>query len=224
MQRDEIVVLERRPGRCPDLWGFLEPFVTGAAVLNVGAAGNVERYLEGHRSEWLHAWLSERAADLVGLDIDEESIEFARTRGETSLVCGDCETVDLGRQFDVIVFSEVIEHVASPVRALDNLLRHLSPEGCILLTTPNPTYYAGLVRAFVNAPMGIYYDHVTAFFPENVVVICNRLGACVTDVRFYNTRDRRTLGMRLKSSVAGFVGRLIPRLGSNFVCVIEARR
>jgi hypothetical protein len=41
-------------------------------------------------------------------------------------------------RFDIIVFSEVIEHVmVHPVRILKFLLKHLELGGCVVLTTPN---------------------------------------------------------------------------------------
>jgi SAM-dependent methyltransferase len=44
----------------------------------------------------------------------------------------------LGRQFDIIIFAEVLEHLpVSPLRVLQFLLRHLSLQGYLILTTPN---------------------------------------------------------------------------------------
>lgn len=44
----------------------------------------------------------------------------------------------LGSQFDMIIFTEVLEHLpASPLRVLRFLLRHLSLQGYLILTTPN---------------------------------------------------------------------------------------
>lgn len=45
---------------------------------------------------------------------------------------------DLGARFDIIVFSEVVEHVlVHPVNVIKFLLKHLAPDGYVLLTTPN---------------------------------------------------------------------------------------
>jgi len=58
-------------------------------------------------------------------------------------------TVDLGveARYDVIVFSEVLEHLlANPVVVLRFLLRQLRPGGFILLTTPNLFDAANLER------------------------------------------------------------------------------
>ena len=48
------------------------------------------------------------------------------------------ESLDLGERFDVIVFSEVIEHVlVHPTKVLRFLLRHLTDVGRVIVTTPN---------------------------------------------------------------------------------------
>ena len=126
MQRNEVVTLPVMPSYVPDLWSLLAPLAGGKAVLNIGAAGNVEYYLDGRRELWMHDRLKSSATDLVGVDLDEESVAYANARGE-SLVVGNCETMQLGRKFDLVVFSEVIEHVNAPSAAVDNLMRHLKP-------------------------------------------------------------------------------------------------
>jgi SAM-dependent methyltransferase len=221
MQRDEVAALPVEHIYVKDLWSILIPMAKGKSVLNVGAAGNVEYYLEGRRELWMHERLKSLAADLVGLDIDEDSVAFANARGE-ALVVGNCETAQLGRQFDLIVLSEVIEHVNAPVAAITNLVRHLKPQGKLFITTPNPTYYGTALRAVLNSPLNIYYDHVTTFFPENFAVICRRLGLKMTGVYFYNAGNVRSPALRVRSWVARQMGRLRSRMSSNFIVVIES--
>jgi SAM-dependent methyltransferase len=48
------------------------------------------------------------------------------------------DDLDLRERFDVILFAEVIEHLlADPVRVLRFFLRHLTPNGRLVVTTPN---------------------------------------------------------------------------------------
>jgi 2-polyprenyl-3-methyl-5-hydroxy-6-metoxy-1,4-benzoquinol methylase len=48
------------------------------------------------------------------------------------------DEIDLERRFDIIVFSEVIEHLqVHPGNVARFLLRHLTDNGCVVLTTPN---------------------------------------------------------------------------------------
>ncbi len=220
MQKNEIAILPVTPTYVRDLWGLLKSLAAGKSVLNVGAAGNVEFYMDGRRELWMHEMLKSTAAELVGLDIDEESVAFANARGE-ALRVGSCETVQLGRQFDLIVLSEVIEHVNLPVTAVGNLMGHLKSGGKLFITTPNPTHYGTVLRALLNLPVNVYYDHVTSYFPENLVVICQRLGLRVSGIYFFNTFDTRTKSSKIKSIIARCIGTIIHRFSSNFIFIIE---
>jgi len=42
-----------------------------------------------------------------------------------------------GQSFDILYSSEVVEHVKNPAVFLKTLVRHLSPDGILILTTPN---------------------------------------------------------------------------------------
>lgn len=221
MQRDEVASLPVESNYINDVWSLLLPLAKDKTVLNVGAAGNVEYYLDGRRGLWMHEKLKSVAREVVGLDLDEDSVAYANMRGE-DLLLGNCETAQLNRKFDLIVLSEVIEHVNAPAQAITNLVKHLNPKGKLYITTPNPTYYGTLLRALLNISMNVYYDHVTAFFPENIVVICQRLGLKVTSIHFFNDKNIRVPGLKFRLWIALLIGHLFHRLSSNFIVIIEA--
>jgi 2-polyprenyl-3-methyl-5-hydroxy-6-metoxy-1,4-benzoquinol methylase len=154
------------------------------------------------------------------VDIDADSVAFARSHGVSNIIESDCVTMRLGQAFDVIVISEVIEHIESPGPALRNLFAHLAPGGQIILTTPNPTFVSDVVRAALGRAPAVYYDHVVAFFPESLAVMCQRCGAKITDVRLFTWRETRP-GYRVKSSILRLIGRWFPRLNMSFLLVIE---
>jgi 2-polyprenyl-3-methyl-5-hydroxy-6-metoxy-1,4-benzoquinol methylase len=66
------------------------------------------------------------------------------TTGESIQVVGgnmfDLSPEQIGK-FDLVVACEVIEHVAHPAELLSHLKSFLEPEGRILLTTPNGSYF-----------------------------------------------------------------------------------
>src|SRR5580692_451889 len=76
---------------------------------------------------------------VVGLDWSADALRHARSRGLT-LVRAEVEPAGLpvasGRA-DVVVMSELIEHLVDPDSALEEARRVLRPGGTLLLSTPN---------------------------------------------------------------------------------------
>jgi hypothetical protein len=118
--------------------------------------------------------------------------------------------------------SDVIEHVNSPLQAINNLAKQLAPGGCMIITTPNPTHYGLVLRAWLGRQTSVYYDHVSAFLPEHFQVMSNRLDLQVTDVVFFTHLDMRTSSNHFKSRLARLVGRVMPRSHSTFLVVLKA--
>jgi 2-polyprenyl-3-methyl-5-hydroxy-6-metoxy-1,4-benzoquinol methylase len=95
----------------------------------------------------LAACLAQRGCDVVVNDLREELVEEAikEYKGAENIcvVGGDMFSLSAERigKFDLVVACEVIEHVARPRDFLNHLKSFLTPEGRILLTTPNGSYF-----------------------------------------------------------------------------------
>ena len=80
--------------------------------------------------------------EAVVYSADRPAILLPEKRGARGLsadLAGDnLEERDFGIKFDLIIFSEVIEHIlANPIKILRFLIKHLAPHGYLLVTTPN---------------------------------------------------------------------------------------
>ncbi|MBV9405207.1 MAG: class I SAM-dependent methyltransferase [Acidobacteriaceae bacterium] len=80
---------------------------------------------------------------VVGLEPDSGRSAVARTRGIETF-CGylDDEFIRANGQFDVIVFSDVLEHLASPNEMLKRAMDGLRPGGIILASVPNVAHWS----------------------------------------------------------------------------------
>jgi GT2 family glycosyltransferase/SAM-dependent methyltransferase len=92
------------------------------------------------------AILAEAAASVVGIDIDERTVEHSRLNYSDERVrfqIGDA--LDLSQfepdSFDAVVAFEVIEHLEDHQRLLDQIKRVLEPEGLLIMSTPDRTAY-----------------------------------------------------------------------------------
>jgi 2-polyprenyl-3-methyl-5-hydroxy-6-metoxy-1,4-benzoquinol methylase len=77
-----------------------------------------------------------RDCEIIGVEIDEGEAAIARANG-LDVHVGHAGRYDARREFDVVIASEVIEHMLEPQLLLENAARHLRPGGMLLLTTPN---------------------------------------------------------------------------------------
>lgn len=220
MQKSETIILSVIPETLPDVFQFILSVASGKSVLNIGATGGIEFYLPDNKELWLHHRLKKVANELIGVDIDNDSICFAAKHG-VDIINANCETMQLGRRFDLIVMSDVVEHLNAPGRAIQNLVDHLKPTGKLVITTPNPTYYGTLFRAIIGKRLDVYYDHVSCFLPEHFQAMCNRFGYRLSAVYFFGHTDRRNFRNIVKSKIGILLGRLSKRLYGSVLVVIE---
>ncbi len=121
-----------------DRFDVVAPLIRGEAILDVGCAS---RY---GRSDWLHGLMVSQFPDVVGIDINEETIGALRTEGFEVHVA-DAQDFDLHRTFDTVFAGEIIEHLDNVHGFLTSVRRHLKPGGQLVLTTPNVFYVGGFV-------------------------------------------------------------------------------
>lgn len=109
-------------------WGLLRMWGrrTGLRVLDVGCgfATTSER-------------IQKLGNDVTGID-DSPEIGIVAGKRLSRVIQADVQAADLGdEQFDVLIFADVLEHLAWPVSVLKRYLRWLAPDGSVLISLPN---------------------------------------------------------------------------------------
>jgi len=111
----------------------------------LAAVGRENRVLDvGCSSGYLAAPLVARRNTVVGVELDAAAARVAQGFCEQVLL-GDIETMELPLEpgsFDVVLLSDVIEHLRDPVDTLRRLRRCLRPGGRLVLSTPNVANWA----------------------------------------------------------------------------------
>ncbi len=103
---------------------------SGGGVLDIGCGQGLQ-LAEIHR-------LCPNAI-LHGMDISPKLVDLARQHVPSGhFQTGDADNLAYAdAQFDVVVMTEVLEHLADPVLALTQIKRVLKPGGWLLMTVPN---------------------------------------------------------------------------------------
>ncbi|MFQ6127589.1 MAG: class I SAM-dependent methyltransferase [Thermoplasmata archaeon] len=92
----------------------------------------------------------------VGIDISIEALRFAKANSEADVVVGSALALPFREEsFDVIVCTEVLEHLGEMEIAIEHLAALLKPEGIVHFTVPLASWY----RLFLFRFLGIrpYY-------------------------------------------------------------------
>lgn len=219
MRKDNSVILNVPPKTIADARQTILTMARDKSVLNVGAAGNASAYVRAGHDQWLHAQLHKSARTLVGLDLDPDEVSAAKQMG-FDIRLGNCEQIQLGQRFDVIVMADVVEHIGNVAQALGNMQNHLVEGGKIVITTPNATYLGNIVNAVLRRAPHVYWDHVHVYLPENIQALCDREGWKLEGTYYFTQTDHRHYSVLVKSRMVNALGALLPRLHSSFLCVI----
>lgn len=93
-----------------------------------------------------------RLDQVFGVDVSEETVEEARSRGVVA-VCVDLNKDNLpfaDNTFDLVLMAEVIEHLENVEHTMDEVARVVTPGGYLAITTPNLAAWHGRISLFLG--------------------------------------------------------------------------
>lgn len=84
--------------------------------------------------------LAEQGYQVTGVDIHEPSIAYASAQNtfpNVRFICQDFTDFASDEFFDVVVLSDILEHVEDPLHIIRTATKHLAPGGMVLVCIPN---------------------------------------------------------------------------------------
>ena len=164
----------------------------GLSLLDIGCGGGL-----------LAEPLARLGADVTGLDATPEAVAVARAHAKQSGLSiayreGTTDSLPASAVYDVVLASEVLEHVTDPEAFLATACAHLKPEGLLIITTVNRTLKSlllGIVAAekiLKIVPDGLH-DWQAFLKPSEVAGMLRSLGLTVGGMSGlrYNPFNRR---------------------------------
>jgi SAM-dependent methyltransferase len=160
-----------------------------------------------------HGWFLDAAAKrgyhVHGIEPDAPIGALASSKGH-DVTTGFFPDVLLSRaRFDVIAFNDVLEHLPDPRAALAACLRHLEPDGLLVLNLPSSSGalfrlaalldQIGFVGPFERIwQKGFPSPHLSYFHPDVLTRVAQREGFAEIYRGELDTLDRRGLWQRLR--------------------------
>jgi 2-polyprenyl-3-methyl-5-hydroxy-6-metoxy-1,4-benzoquinol methylase len=153
---------------------LLKKFVDGYSVLDVGVVDHDMSHIQS--DSWKHRKLKKLAKKIVGVDILEEEVSILNDMGFDVRLVDATSKTDLGEKFERVVIGDVIEHVSNPVALLEFAARHLSDDGQIMVSTPNPFSIHFILRVIREGTFIANAEHISWITPTMALEIANRAG------------------------------------------------
>lgn len=143
----------------------------GKKVLHLGCVDEgltPERIKSG---ELLHFKLIDVATEVIGVDISKKGIQLLQEHGVDNLIWGNIEQIDeikelRGHNFDIILLTEVLEHLNNPGLFLQGVKKLFDRNTIMIVTVPNGLRLTGLMRQikgyeFVHPDHNYWFSYMT---------------------------------------------------------------
>ena len=148
----------------------------------------------------LHTRIAKVAASVVGVDADREGVNAFLKLGFADTYVDNVEQFSnpavSGREYDVIVAGEIIEHLENPGLFLRSVQKLMTPTTDLIVTTINAYCFFRFLYYLRGNEM-VHEDHNYYFSPIVLRKLITRCGLEVQDFKYYAIgREIRALNPR----------------------------
>jgi SAM-dependent methyltransferase len=174
---------------------FVVQYAAGKRVLHLGCVDEGLTEQKHQEGLLLHERLQKNTRELWGVDVDAEGLRWMQAHGYPHLYLADIEDLstvpDLtGQSFDLILLSEVMEHLDNPGRFLDGARFLFGPETELLITVPNATSLANWMMNWESKEL-VHPDHNYWFSLHTITALLGKFGYQVTYRAVYSQYNFR---------------------------------
>jgi hypothetical protein len=189
----QVFDLPRHPSVYVGRQDFVVAYAAGKSILHLGcvdAGLSQQKYDAG---QLLHPRLQGVAKTLWGVDVDAAGLDWMRSQGWKNLYHLDIECLDtepdlLGEPFDLLVLTEVLEHLNNPGKFLEALRPLFRPQTELLLTTPNATSLTNIL-ANRHHQEAVHPEHNFWFSYHTLGTLLGKYGYQIGQIALYSQYD-----------------------------------
>lgn len=157
---------------------ILEKYVNDEnKILDIGCGSGV-----------ISLFLASRGKQVLGIDISRSSINACREgaknlglKEKAVFKVVDFPREKLNRKFDIVICSEVLEHIEEDEKAVEEIYNLLTPGGLLIISVPSknaPLYSLGYAKKF-----DIKVGHLRRYNCQELNDLCRRAGFNIIETR-----------------------------------------
>lgn len=167
-------VEELRKRRYQEYLNLLSPYTKGHKALDIGAA-----YGTGANLLKVHGW------EIEAIEPEISKINYLQKFFNIPVVSDSIENFVLKkRKYDLIIFSQTLEHIDKPIFVIENIKNLLAPaSGVLYLEIPT-------LENYVNWSDALYLPHKSNFTKQNIVALLKHNGFEVLDKFFVRQHSK----------------------------------
>ncbi len=146
---------------------IFKEYLINKNVLHIGCSDWPDTEEKINKKELLHQYLENITAGLYGIDVDEEGIMTMQKSGFRYVFIGDIYNIHndknlSNKKFDVLLISEVMEHLTNPGLALESVKRYIlktNPRCEVIFTVPNYHNFWRNIVLGLKCKEVVHFDH-----------------------------------------------------------------
>ena len=211
----------------------LVSLVKGKNVLHIGMGGFLDdetmtkRFIAGDLRQSAHGRIADSAKSVAGIDLNPETIEAMKQAVPGEYFVGDISDPAIaqivGKQFDVVLFADVIEHLDDFRSALRTIRHLLKPEGTLVITTVNAFAFEPFFKMLLRYE-SVHSEHTSYFSYRTLCRLLAMNGFEVVDFSWaYEARSGfSSAAERFAYFLSRVVTRFMPQFSQDVIAVCRA--
>lgn len=171
---------------CPD---YLLQLFSEKKVIHLGCTDHLEIIQNKlDKGQYLHNLISFVSEKCVGIDINNQALDFIRSKGVHNVIYGDITqpgiTEILEGHFDYMLLGEMLEHIENPVSFLKSIIANYGEHiSTFVITVPNAFGLPFLSNAVSAGTEVLNPDHKYWFTPYTLMKVAHQAGLQIDDVQ-----------------------------------------
>lgn len=141
--------------------------------------------------------LNKAGYQIKGLDISSNAVNSAKQKFGDHFICADLYEFEKENdsKWDMVILTEVIEHIPDPCKFSSTLLKVLKPGGKLVMSTPNKSAFSDEIWNSELPPI-----HLSWFSEESLKALAKEIGGAIAFFDFHQFNKKHLDFSKLKFS------------------------